>query len=214
MKRSHEHAQNPARKTRHLKFLKYYIDLSRGRHCALANTSCGMHGKPVCGYCITHSNVNRGSHIRTCADRRDKEKRRRRESREECHRPGIEGTPEPLNRRGAESTFSRSSVLPAPSPPKCVFSNLALSYCTYDESSKFSEAISSKRRETIPREDPGRLNSGRPECSSEDQRFPETRPKGDYVCANTRGIPGTRTPGLSRPFCPSVPRPIPFHVPS
>lgn len=39
-------------------------------------------------------------------------------------------------------------------PRECVFPNLPLSYCTYDEGSKFSGAISSKRRETIPRKDP------------------------------------------------------------
>lgn len=38
------------------------------QYCAFANISCGMHGKSVCGtcYCITHSDVNRGAHIRTC----------------------------------------------------------------------------------------------------------------------------------------------------
>lgn len=38
----------------------------------------------------------------------------------------------------------------------------------------------------------------------EDQRFPETRPKGDYVCANTRGIRSFREK-RSSPFSPSSP---------
>lgn len=66
------------------------------------------------------------------------------------HRPGIE--------RGLFNFKStrRGVRFPPAFPCECVFPDLPLSYCTYDEGSKFSGAISPKRRETIPRKDPRR----------------------------------------------------------
>jgi len=117
------------------------------------------------------------------ADRRDKEKRHRRKSRRGIVAPELTGRRSLFNFESTErdgSVFYRS-----PCPP-----DVGPSYCTYDEGGKFSGAISSKRRETVPRKDSqstrGHRRPGIP--SPEDQRFPETRPKGDYVCANTRGI--------------------------
>lgn len=122
--------------------------------------------------------------------------------------PESRGHPSTLNRRDGEYV----SPLPLPRfPCKCVFLDLPLSYCTYDEGSKFSGAISPERRETIPRKDPRRRvrrPERRKECSLEDQRFPETRPKGDYVCANTRGILRREDPGSSPSYSSSPVRPV------
>jgi hypothetical protein len=96
--------------------------------------------------------AKRTERIFISADRRDKEKRHRRRSRRGIVAPeltGGEGLSSTLNRHGSRAGWGASSCALV-----CVLPDtLGPSYCTYDEGSKFSGAISPKRRETVPRKD-------------------------------------------------------------